>query len=388
MPDLPKRRRKKTGSGPKVPVPRAPREPETQPILGSGGLGFRSPRIPQKALAVICRSLATMLHSGLDIQNAIRMTADKLSEPRAKAGMLEVQDAIKSRGEIAESMREQGKRFPNLMTDLVQVGEHTGSLPEVFKSLAKHYETNVRLKRQFIGAIIWPVFQMVAAILVIGLLIYVLGMLQGPADGKNSLRFDIFGLSGTRGTITWFVSTFGTIGMIFVGYKLIMRNLAGRQFLDPLLMKIPVVGKCMRSFAIARFSWAFALTQQSGMPIKPSIHQSIRATDNGAFIVCEDLVWQRLSEGETLTDSLDCTNLFPPEFVQTVHVAETSGTVPEALDRLSPQFEEEAQRNLQALTAAAGWGVWALVAVFVVYLIFTIALQYVGMINDAASGNF
>ena len=66
-----------------------------------------------------------MLHSGLDIQNAIRMTADKLSEPRAKAGMLEVQDAIKSRGEIAESMREQGKRFPNLMTDLVQVGEHT-----------------------------------------------------------------------------------------------------------------------------------------------------------------------------------------------------------------------------------------------------------------------
>lgn len=329
-----------------------------------------------------------MLHSGLDILNAVRMTTKKISEPRAKRGMEEVLESLKSRGEIAESMREQGKRFPNLMIDLIDVGEQTGSLPDVFRSLAKHYETNVRLKREFISAIAWPVFQMIAAILVIGLLIYILGILQGPASTNDSLRFDIFGLAGTSGMITWFFATFGTIAAIFFGYKLTVRNLAGRQFLDPLLMKIPVLGKCMRSFAIARFSWAFALTQQAGMSIKPSIHQSIQATDNGAFIVSKDLVWQRLNEGETLTDSLEYTNLFPTEFIQTVHVAETSGTVPEALDRLSPQFEEEAQRNLKALTAAAGWGVWAIVAMFIVYLILSIALQYVGMINDAASGNF
>lgn len=299
--------------------------------------------------------------------------------------MAEVHDGIIRRGEIAECMRVQGKRFPNLMIDLVEVGERTGALPEALDGLGRHYENNVRMRRQFLGAIAWPAFQLVAAILVIGLLIYVLGFLQKEGQ-DDALSFSIFGLTGSSGAFTWFFATFGTMGMLFVVYKLLNRNLGGRQFLDPWLMKIPVLGKCMRSFAIARFSWAFALTQKAGMSIKPSIYQSIRATDNGAFIAGTDTVWKNLREGETLTDSLDALRLFPEEFIQTVQVGETSGTVPEVLDRLSPQFEEEAQRGLQALTAAAGWAVWALVAMFVIFMIFNIALQYVGMINDAAKG--
>lgn len=331
--------------------------------------------------------MGTMLHSGIDVQKALRMTAEKLSDRRAAAAMGEVLNAIVRRGEIAPAMRDQGKRFPNLMIDLIEVGEQTGSLPEVFHSLSRHYETNVRLKRDFLSSLAWPVFQMVAAILVIALLIYILGILQG-SNASSSFRFDVFGLQGPSGAVTWLFMTFGSMAAVFVTYKVLTRNLAGRQFLDPLLMKIPVLGGCMRSFAIARFSWAFALTQQSGMSVKPSIHQSMKATSNGAFLIGRDTVWDRLNRGGELAEALEASDLFPEDYIQTVHVAETSGTVPEALDRLSPRFEDDARRSLRALTAALGWGIWALVAMFIIFMIFNIALQYVGMINDAASGNF
>lgn len=328
---------------------------QTAPKLQmSGVLGLSSPQIPQKSLAIICRSLGEMLYSGLDVQTAFRLAGDKISERRARQGMQSVREHIARRGEISTAMRSQGHRFPNLMVDLVDVGEKTGSLPEVFRSLAKHYETNVRMKRDLITSLAWPAFQGIAAIFIVALLIYVLGMLQTPGSEFN---FDIFGLSGASGALTWLVMTFGTLAAGFIAYKLIMRNLAGKQFLDPLLMKIPVLGKCMRAFAIARFSWAFSLTQQAGMGIRPSLERSIRATDNGAFIMCHDGIWKRLRGGQTLTDSLAGANLFPEEFIQTVDVAETTGTVPETLDRLSPQFEEEAQRRMRALTAALGWGV-------------------------------
>ena len=392
MTELPKRRRKK--NRPKLPDGEAPSrakgdEQESSPVVPSNFnlLGLQSPQIPQKTLAIICRSLGTMLHSGVDPHNALRMTTDKVSDGRARDAMRNVQKAVAARGEIAEAMREQGRRFPPLMMDLVSVGEQTGSLPEVLRSLSKHYETNVRLKRDFLGSIAWPVFQMVAAILVIALLIYILGMLQ-TSNTPDSFHFDVFGLSGAGGSITWLFMTFGTLAGIFVTYKVMVRNLAGRQFLDPILMKIPVLGKCMRSFAIARFSWAFALTQQAGMRIEPSVTQSFKATANGAFAMGRDVAWQRLKEGESLTDSLEATRLFPDDYIHTVHVAESSGTVPEALDRLSPQFEDEAQRSLRALTAMLGWGTWAIVAIFIVYMIFNIALQYVGMLNRAASGTF
>ena len=58
------------------------------------------------------------------------------------------------------------------------------------------------------------------------------------------------------------------------------QRMMGRAFQK---LGVPVLGHCMRSFAIARFSWAFHLTQDSGMPIDDSLEASLKATSNGAF---------------------------------------------------------------------------------------------------------
>ena len=92
--------------------------------------------------------------------------------------------------------------------------------------------------------------------------------------------------------------------------------------------------------------------------------------------------------GESLSGTLATSGLFPADFVHMVDVAETSGTVPEALNRLSLQFEDQARRSLTTLTAVLAWAIWAVVATFIIFFIFRIALKYIGMINDAASGNF
>jgi len=139
----------------------------------------------------------------------------------------------------------------------------------------------------------------------------------------------------------------------------------------------------MRSFAIARFSWSFALTQQAGMSIEPSLRQSFKATSNGAFIKAAPEVWGRVRAGETLYESLAATDLFPTDYLSIVDVAETSGTVPEALDRLSPELEAQARRSLETLASALAWVIWCAVAVFIIFLIFRIFQFYVGQINDA-----
>ena len=144
----------------------------------------------------------------------------------------------------------------------------------------------------------------------------------------------------------------------------------------------------MQSFAIARFSWAFALTQQTGMPIARSLESSFRATSNGAYVGASPQVCELVLNGEELGAALDDSGLFPDEFLSIVNVAETSGTVPEALARLSPQFEEQARRSLAALAVTVGWLVWVAVAMLIIYIIFSFFIQYVGLINRAASGNF
>jgi type IV pilus assembly protein PilC len=267
---------------------------------------------------------------------------------------------------------------------MVLMAEETGMLPEVLANLADHYDNNLKLRKTFVGMIAWPVIQLVAAILIIALLILILGLI---AESRGGEPINIFwGLSGMRGAIIWLTATFGTLFGLVVAYFILVRVLGGQRFVDPLLLRVPVLGSCLRSFAIARFSWAYYLTQQTGMPIRRSIDSSLRATANGAFMSASPALQSQLAAGEELTNALADTGLFPAEYIEMVHVGENAGTVPEMLHRLSPQFEEQARRSLSVLAAALGWLVWAAVATFIIFLVFKVFLWYVGMINEAAKG--
>ena len=322
-----------------------------------------------------------MLESGVGVQKALRIAGKKTGDARAEQGLAAAREKVRAGFELATAFREQDGRFPELMVDLVDVGEQTGALPEVLSSLADHFEHNDRLRKDFFRSIAWPVFQLTAAILVIALLIFVLGMISESSGGADVDMLG-WGLLGAEGALIWLVMTFGTIGGLIAAYVSISRSLHGKRMLDPILMRIPVVGACMESFALARFSWAFALTQQAGMSIEPSLRASLKATSNGAFIGATDRIWRDIYNGRDFSTALGSSLLFPDDYLNIVHVAETSGTVPEALDRLSPQFEEQAQRSLKALTSALSWVIWSAVAVFIIYIIFTIVSRYLAIISE------
>lgn len=343
-----------------------------------------SQRIRTQTLVVLCRSLGTMLHAGVAIKKAFRVAAQKTSDRRAQEALEAIHTAVSAGDDVASAIREQGEAFPRLMVDMVAVAEQTGTLPEVLLSLSQHYESNLRLRKEFLRGIAWPLFQLVAAVLIIALVILLLGWMA-EFQNRNPKEVDIlgWGLIGPSGAINWLAMTFGSAAAAFVGYQVASRSLSGKQLLDPLLMKIPVLGSCLRAFGLARFSWAYALTQQAGMPIDRSIEASLRATANGAFIGQTARICAAVNAGDDFSDALAQSRLFPDEFLEIVRVAETSGTVPEALERLSPQFEDQARNSLNALVAAMSWLVWMLVAAFIVFVIFSIFMWYMDLLSSA-----
>ncbi len=344
-----------------------------------------SASLPLKTLAHACRSLSTLLESGVEVRQAFKLASGKTGDSRCRDAFAEINVQISAGHEISAAMRGQGRTFPELMIDMIEMSEGTGSLPEVLTHLADHYENNLRLRREFVSSIMWPMFQLVAAVLIIALLIVIFGMIGDDPGGPNMKQL-VFGLSGVSGAAIWLTCTFGSAFLLWIGYQVAVRQFAAKQVFDPLCLRVPVLGTCLRSFAIARFSWAYYLTQQSGMPVDRSLTASLKATNNGAFQGSTALVCAGIREGEDLSVVLTASGLFPDDYLHMVSVAETSGTVPEMLHRLSPQFEEQARRSLRALTAAVSWLVWLLVATFIVFFIFRFFLWYVGMINDAVRG--
>ena len=97
-------------------------------------------------------------------------------------------------------------------------------------------------------------------------------------------------------------------------------------------------------------------------------------------------VIQWIEEGDELHQALRSSGIFPEDYLQMVEMGEHSGTVPESLQRLSPELEEQAQRSLKILAEVAGYVIWAIVAGLIIFVIFSIFSKYVAMLNQA--GNF
>ncbi|MCA9059454.1 MAG: type II secretion system F family protein [Planctomycetaceae bacterium] len=345
---------------------------------------IRNPEISWAALVDFCLAMYRMLEAGVDVRKSLTSAGKKSSDSRLPPAVAEVNRALGQGSTLSEAFATQGERFPALFRDLLHVGEETGHLPEVFLALARYYETRVKQQKEFRNSMIWPMFNLTAAIGIVTFLIWILGILPAPG-GKP---FDVLGLglTGTSGAIIWLVGWGCFVGSVIFLWKTLSRNVAGQAMLHPLLLGIPGLGGCMRAFAIARFSWCFALTQKAGMSIRPSLQCSLKATGNGAFSMSEPVIWSALKQGESFADSLAVSRLFPARYLQIVETAEESGTVPEQLDRLSHQFEDDAVRALTWLNRAFSVAIWVGIAIMIIVLIFRIIMTvYINPLNDLAN---
>ena len=333
-----------------------------------------------KSLATVSRSLSTLLSTGVAAPKAFQMAGRKAADGRIRAEFTAITERLRKGMTVTEAL-EEGRVLPDLYVDMTQAGEQTGSLAEVLRELADHYDRTVQLQRDFRSQITVPVVQGVAAVLVIAGLIFVLGLVGD--GGPDTFDPTGLGLSGASGAAAWLVGCFGFGAAAFLVYKLLMNNATSAKSLHRVLLEVPILGTCMRKFALARFSWAYHLTQNAGLSIEESLKASTRATGNGAFAAAAEPMIEDVYAGDQLSDAMEKTGIFPPEYLELVMVGENTGTVPETLAHVGPELEADARRSLKALTTALGWAVWAAVAAFIIYIIFRFAMWYVGLINGA-----
>ena len=89
---------------------------------------------------------------------------------------------------------------------MVEVGERTGRLDEVFLRLSDHYENLLKVRRGFLAGIAWPVIELTIALIVIGAAIGIYGWLG--LKNWNGEPMTVLGLYGTRGVLIY-------IGILF-----------------------------------------------------------------------------------------------------------------------------------------------------------------------------
>jgi type IV pilus assembly protein PilC len=256
-------------------------------------------------------------------------------------------------------------------------------LPEVFGELERYFVRQQSLRRQFIASTAWPIIQFVMAVFVVAGLILILGLIP-EATMFNGKRYDPLGLGlfGVSGALIFIGAVVGFFAGLYLLYLLLTRVLGRGALVARLLLTVPVLGRCLRALALARFCLALRLTLESAMPIRTALALSLRATGNEAFVAQSATVQTAVRKGDELSMALGRAGVFPSDFLHILTVAETSGRLDQVLEHQAEHYHGEAGRRLMALTFAASVLVWLLVAAVIVLIIFRIVLSYLSLLDQ------
>jgi type IV pilus assembly protein PilC len=342
---------------------------------------FLSPRLSAKALGELSHRLAIETDSGIDVRRTWQREAES-APVRVRGDFEQIRDSVAKGESVSLAIARTGKLFPTLFQEIVHVGEQTGTLGRVFRRLSTHYRRQTQLQRTFLAAIAWPMIELAAAIVVIGILIWLLGIIAQRNHGEP---IDIlgFGLVGNRGLVIY-VNVLVAVGLCVAGLIVaVRRGVFWTRPLQRAVMRLPVVGHCLEKLALARITWMLHLLMNVEMDLRQVVPLVFRATGNDYYICHTDQVVSLVAAGHPLHEAFAATGAFSADFLDALQVAEESGRIVESMERLSRRYEEEAESALKVLTVVAGFAVGALVAAVIIMMIFRLAGFYIGTINDA-----
>lgn len=341
-------------------------------------------RIGMGKLAQLLRRLGASFHAGLDPRSTCEKEAGYGSAMH-RSMMSRVSQTITDGGSLADGLTACGGYFPPLVCTLIDVGEKSGRLDEILRGLAEHYEHLLSLRRTFLIGIAWPAIQFFAAIGIVGLLIWVLGIVSSMAGTQvDPLGFGLVGTSGLLVYLGFVATILGGVTVLVMG---LLRGAFGPAPLR-LAMRLPVLGNCLRTAALSRLAWTLGLTLDSGMTARRSMELALRSTENAYYTSQMKVVDDALLQGQEFHEALRATGLFPDEFLQMLQTAEVSGTHGESLQRLADEYRQRAKTAAKALTIAASAAIWMLVLMFMLALIARLVvtgpLRYFQELNELA----
>jgi len=238
---------------------------------------------------------------------------------------------------------------------MVESGETGGALDVILGRLANYLEKSVALARKIRGAMIYPaIICIVAAGVISVMLLFVIPIFAKMYEGAGSK------LPGMTQLVLQ-LSNFLKIGFVplVIGVTLLItiirrwhKTESGAKAMDPIFLKIPVMGDLIKKQAIARFSRTLSTLLSSGVPIIDALE--ITAKSAGNWVIEDSILKARISikGGENIADPLAKTSVFPPMVTQMIAIGEASGGLDEMLSKVADFYDDEVDQAVENLTSA------------------------------------
>lgn len=311
-------------------------------------------RLKAKHLAGFAKQFATMTDSGLPMVRTLTALMEQSDHPELQRVLPIVKSDVESGSPLSGALAKHPRVFPPLMTGMVAAGEASGALAVTMGRVADNYEKEAKLRAKVFAAMLYPMIVLVLAIImVIGMLIFIVPTF---ADVFSNLGGDLPLPTQMLVLLSNFMKVaapFLLVGVIlfFVWWGRHKNDERIRNVVDPVKMRIPILGKFSRKIALARFARTFSALLQSGIPMLQAIEMTKSTSGNIILARALGNVQDAVRNGRPLAAPMMQEPIFPSLLTQMVATGEETGAVSDMLEKVADYYEDEVETTADSLTS-------------------------------------
>lgn len=308
-------------------------------------------------LALLTRQIATLVRSGLPLEEALLAVSEQTEKARIKTILLGVRAKVMEGHQLADGLADFPAVFPELYRATVAAGEQSGHLDTVLERLADYTETREQMRSRTLSAMLYPVLLFVVCAAIVFLLLgFVVPKIVSQFENSSAeLPLLTQGLIAVSDFIRdWGLLSLGAIILASVLFVRWLRDPAARRRYHAFLLRVPLIGKVVRGTNSARFARTFATLTSSAVPVLEALRIAGEVVLNLPMRDAVQDAAARVREGAPIGRSLATAKLFPPMMIHLISSGETSGDLEIMLDRAATNQEREMDAILGAAVGLLG----------------------------------
>lgn len=303
-------------------------------------------KVSVKLLAEYLQKFSTLIDCGISITSACEMLAEQEQNKNFKKILTEICEEIQGGDALSTCYSKHPNAFPSMLISIVRAAEMSGTLDATLLRMSTYYEKKAKARGGVITAMIYPIIMLVLSLCVgIFLIVSIVPMFVTVFESLDAelpaITKITIGLSGFLQTKGWVLLV--VIAIVFIAFKLMMRNAELKFKWHSLTLRMPVFGELIQKSNLNMMLSTLSTLLESSVSISKALGMSADAVDN---LYIKQLIHRcqaEVEKGGSLSDVFSKDKIIPPLVTQMTIVGESTGSLESMLKKLSDMFEEEVE---------------------------------------------
>ena len=308
-------------------------------------------------LSLLTRQIATLVRSGLPLEEALLAVSEQTERPRIRSIIMGVRAKVMEGHSLADGLADFPAVFPELYRATVSAGEQSGHLDTVLERLADYTESREQLRSRTLTAMLYPVLLFIVCVSIVAMLLtfVVPKIVKQFENSKTELPFLTQVLIAFSDFLrNWGLLLLAVIILGSIAFVRWLRDPAARRRFHQFLLRLPLIGKVVRGTNTARFARTFSTLTSSAVPVLEAMRIAGEVVTNLPMRDAVQDAAARVREGAPIGRSLGTSKIFPPMMIHLISSGETSGDLETMLDRAATNQEREMDSILGAVVGLLG----------------------------------